>query len=307
MKREGFTLPLLIGGATTSKAHTAVKIAPAYPPGVVHVLDASRAVGVVGQLKNPAERAEFLEANRARAGEGARASPVGGGRTAAARRSKRRAGAAPRSTGRPTSRRGRRSLGIRVVRRLAARGARPPHRLVALLPHLGAEGDLSADLREPDLGIEGARALRRRAEAPRPDRGRAAAHRAGGDGLLPGQCGGRRHRRLRRRGAARHPRDLPDAAPAGGQAAGPARAGAVRLRGARARAASTISWAPSPSPRASGSTRWSPSSSATTTTTTRSWPRRSPIGWPRRWRRRCTSARARNGDTGATSGSRPRT
>jgi 5-methyltetrahydrofolate--homocysteine methyltransferase len=65
MKREGFTLPLLIGGATTSKAHTAVKIAPHYPPGVVHVLDASRAVGVVGQLKNPAERAQFLEDNRA--------------------------------------------------------------------------------------------------------------------------------------------------------------------------------------------------------------------------------------------------
>jgi 5-methyltetrahydrofolate--homocysteine methyltransferase len=65
MKREGFTLPLLIGGATTSKAHTAVKIAPNYPPGVVHVLDASRAVGVVGQLKNPAERAQFLETVKA--------------------------------------------------------------------------------------------------------------------------------------------------------------------------------------------------------------------------------------------------
>jgi len=64
MKREGFTIPLLIGGATTSKAHTAVKIAPAYPPGVLHVLDASRAVGVVGQLKNAAEREPFIEANR---------------------------------------------------------------------------------------------------------------------------------------------------------------------------------------------------------------------------------------------------
>ncbi len=64
MKREGFTLPLLIGGATTSKAHTAVKIAPAYPHAVVHVLDASRAVGVVGQLKDPAERSRFVEANR---------------------------------------------------------------------------------------------------------------------------------------------------------------------------------------------------------------------------------------------------
>jgi 5-methyltetrahydrofolate--homocysteine methyltransferase len=64
MKREGFTLPLLIGGATTSKAHTAVKIAPAYPHAVVHVLDASRAVGVVSQLKNPSDRERFVEANR---------------------------------------------------------------------------------------------------------------------------------------------------------------------------------------------------------------------------------------------------
>src|SRR5262249_20512599 len=65
MKREGFTLPLLIGGATTSKAHTAVKIAPAYPHEVVHVLDASRAVGVVGTLKNPVERSRFAGENRA--------------------------------------------------------------------------------------------------------------------------------------------------------------------------------------------------------------------------------------------------
>jgi len=50
MTREGFDLPLLIGGATTSKAHTAVKIAPSYAPSVVHVLDASRAVGVMGNL-----------------------------------------------------------------------------------------------------------------------------------------------------------------------------------------------------------------------------------------------------------------
>ena len=50
MDRLGFHVPLLIGGATTSKAHTAVKIAPAYREPVVHVLDASRAVPVVGSL-----------------------------------------------------------------------------------------------------------------------------------------------------------------------------------------------------------------------------------------------------------------
>jgi len=50
MQREGFTLPLLIGGATTSKVHTAVKISPNYSGPVVYVTDASRAVGVVGKL-----------------------------------------------------------------------------------------------------------------------------------------------------------------------------------------------------------------------------------------------------------------
>ncbi len=62
MEREGFDLPLLIGGATTSKAHTAVKIAPHYSKDVVHVLDASRAVTVASSLKSA--RAEFSAENR---------------------------------------------------------------------------------------------------------------------------------------------------------------------------------------------------------------------------------------------------
>jgi 5-methyltetrahydrofolate--homocysteine methyltransferase len=61
MEREGFNLPLLIGGATTSRAHTAVKIAPNYHASTVHVLDASRAVGVVSSLLNEQLRAEFDE------------------------------------------------------------------------------------------------------------------------------------------------------------------------------------------------------------------------------------------------------
>ena len=63
MEREGFRIPLLIGGATTSRAHTAVRIAPAYSQPVVHVLDASRAVGVVSRLKSPELRAAFAEEN----------------------------------------------------------------------------------------------------------------------------------------------------------------------------------------------------------------------------------------------------
>jgi 5-methyltetrahydrofolate--homocysteine methyltransferase len=64
MEREGFRVPLLIGGATTSRAHTAVKIAPAYSGPVVHVLDASRAVGVVGQLRSAELGPAFHEENR---------------------------------------------------------------------------------------------------------------------------------------------------------------------------------------------------------------------------------------------------
>ena len=59
MEREGFRLPLLIGGATTSRAHTAVKIAPHYRASIVHVLDASRAVGVVNALLNEQLKSDF--------------------------------------------------------------------------------------------------------------------------------------------------------------------------------------------------------------------------------------------------------
>jgi 5-methyltetrahydrofolate--homocysteine methyltransferase len=64
MERRGFTLPLLIGGATTSRQHTAVKIAPEYSGPVVHVADASRAVDVVSTLRGDA-RADFDRSNRA--------------------------------------------------------------------------------------------------------------------------------------------------------------------------------------------------------------------------------------------------
>jgi len=65
LAREGFTQPLLIGGATTSRAHTAVKIAPNYPEPVVHVQDASRAVAVAGSLLSDGLRPAFVADTRA--------------------------------------------------------------------------------------------------------------------------------------------------------------------------------------------------------------------------------------------------
>jgi 5-methyltetrahydrofolate--homocysteine methyltransferase len=64
MERRGFTTPLLIGGATTSKQHTAVKIAPEFSQPVVHVLDASRAVDVVSSLLSAEQKPAFDRANR---------------------------------------------------------------------------------------------------------------------------------------------------------------------------------------------------------------------------------------------------
>jgi 5-methyltetrahydrofolate--homocysteine methyltransferase len=60
MARQEFSLPLLIGGATTSKAHTAVKIAPHYPAPVIYVTDASRAVGTVSNLLSKTEHDPFV-------------------------------------------------------------------------------------------------------------------------------------------------------------------------------------------------------------------------------------------------------
>ncbi|MDB6452891.1 methionine synthase [Falsirhodobacter sp. 20TX0035] len=65
MEREGFDIPLLIGGATTSKVHTAVKIAPRYTKGpAIYVTDASRAVGVVSQLLSPTQKQAYVDGIR---------------------------------------------------------------------------------------------------------------------------------------------------------------------------------------------------------------------------------------------------
>ena len=61
MERTGLKIPLLIGGATTSKMHTAVKVFPNYPSGfAMHVLDASRAVSVCESLLNEKKRHDFM-------------------------------------------------------------------------------------------------------------------------------------------------------------------------------------------------------------------------------------------------------
>ena len=113
MEREGFSVPLLIGGATTSRTHTAVKIAPAYRQPVIHVQDASRAVGVMGSLLSAETERQFY--GRKPQGTGARAGETFLAEGAAsACRSRRRGARSPFTIGPRTSRRGPSFLGTRV-------------------------------------------------------------------------------------------------------------------------------------------------------------------------------------------------
>ena len=213
------TTPLLIGGATTSRVHTAVKIAP-------RVLDAGRprrgrvaGRGVAGALRRrggprgvrrgrprPSTRRSAASARRGRA----RATAVDRGRAREPR---------PAWTGRPR-RRVPTFLGVAGVRRLPARRAGRADRLDAVLPHLGAPGRLPGDPRRPARGAGGERPVPRRPGAARPDRRRGPPARR-----APSSGSGRRTRRPTttsscgptsrgRPGAGPHPR----AAPADGEA-----------------------------------------------------------------------------------------
>ena len=84
MERRGLELPLLIGGATTSRQHTAVRIAPEYGQPTVHVLDASRVVGVVGDLLDATRRSDARRREPRRPGAAARAARGEGAQAAAA-------------------------------------------------------------------------------------------------------------------------------------------------------------------------------------------------------------------------------
>ena len=166
MERQGFKLPLLIGGATTSRAHTAVKIAPHYSEPVVHVLDASRAVPVTTSLLSDDGKPAFVAKHRSdyEALRKAHASPR---QKLLAARDRARQAHADR-----VARRGPAAAGVHRrarARRLSAGDAARVHRLDAVLPHLGAEGRLPAHPRAREVRRAGAADLRRSQRAARRD------------------------------------------------------------------------------------------------------------------------------------------
>ncbi len=230
MEREGFELPLLIGGATTSRTHTAVKIEPQYHGPVVHVADASRAVGVAAALVDPQRRAAFAAGHP----PGIRHAPS---RTRRARGEDRpppdRRGA-PASPGHRLE--WRRAAapdvpGPSIDRRPPPRRPRRSDRLDPVLRDLGAQRAVPGHPRRPRPRARRPIALRRRPDAPRADRRRASPARRRGRRALAGQLHRRRHRAVHRRVADRDGRDHPHPPSADGQATGPPEPRPGRLHG----------------------------------------------------------------------------
>ena len=214
MERRGLDLPLLIGGATTSRQHTAVRIAPAYgqprDPRGRRLPRGRRGLGAArSRAEGDARRSRTASCRRVcapstRSGRRPRCSPY---RIAAERRTPIAWDAADLAEPAFTGAR---------VGRAVARGAPAVHRLDLLLRGLGAEGLVPADPRAPSLRRAGARAARRRERAPRRDRRARLDPGARHVRLLAGAQRGGRHRPGERR-------DAPDAPPAGGPRGRPSR------------------------------------------------------------------------------------
>ncbi len=166
MERRHLTMPLLIGGATTSRQHTAVKVAPEYSRSTVHVLDASRVTDVVASLLSDGQRPAFEQGNRQlqqdlREQHASRKErPLVPYAAALANRLKidwrGESLPAPAFTGR------------RVLDHVPLTRSGALHRLDVLLCGVGAEGALPGGSRSPAVRAGRPRALRQRQEAARP-------------------------------------------------------------------------------------------------------------------------------------------
>ena len=223
MEREGFALPLLIGGATTSRVHTAVKIHPNYRRGqTVYVTDASRAVGVVSQLMSKQLRGAYvgevreeyakIAAAHARGEENKRRLSLKD-----ARKNALKLDWANYTPTKPSFHR------LARVRGLLRRRADRHHRLVAVLLHLGADREISRDPRRRQVRRGGAFALRGRQGDAEEDRRRELVQGGRHRRFLAGELGRRRYSARRRRSAAH-------AAPAACAARGPRQCGARGFR-----------------------------------------------------------------------------
>ena len=258
MERRGLELPLLIGGATTSRQHTAVRIAPAYGRETVHVLDASRVVGVVSDLLDPVRRGELDVENR---GDQERLREL--------HAEKERRPLLPIDAARSN----REPLGYDDLAVPAFTGTRSVEPELSELREFidwqfffhawELKGKFPAILEQPAARELYDEAIELLDEIVRDG----LLAREGCLRLLAGALRGRRRRPRERRA-------LPDAAPASRLGRLAAQPLSGRLRRRRAEITSALS----PSP-CTGRTSSRPASRRSRTTTARSWSRRSPTGW----------------------------
>ena len=284
MEREGFDIPLLIGGATTSRVHTAVKIHPRYARcQTVHVNDASRAVGVVSSLLSPETRAATIQSVRAEYRKVAEAHERSEAEKTRVPLAKARANALKARLERlsPDDAELPRRARVRLER---SRRPCPLHRLDAVLPDLGAQGPLPCDPRRSRI--------RARRRAPLFDDAQAMLKRIIDEkwfapkavvGFWPAAQVGDDIRLFADDAARDAAGDAVHASPATRPPRWAARMSRSPISSRPLRAAPTTMSAPLSSPPAS---RTTPSPSASSTPTTiirRSWSRRSPTGSPRRF------------------------
>ena len=245
MERRDFRLPLLIGGATTSRAHTAVKIAQHYRESVVHVLDASRAVGVVSTLLNPDAKAKFdvrhtdrlrAAARRARQSDTREkdAHPRAGARKSPNDRLDRIpaagtgvSGSCALSSAVPSEVEGSRGATENTALRSARDTGMRPVNLTTLIDYIDwspffhtweLRGRYPAILEDEVVGKQARELFDDAQKLLAPDRRREIAHRSRRLCLLAGQFVRRRCRDLPRRRPARGDRDLPFLASANAEA-----------------------------------------------------------------------------------------
>ena len=323
MERQGFDIPLLIGGATTSRAHTAVKVDEQYSGPVVWVKDASRSVPVASQLLSDTQREPFLatvkadyDSMRARHAAKSTDRPLATLEAARAATHARRldrppavaaAPARPAEQGRLV---GTHRLALAPRRgpvhpglpELPGRGAAPLHRLDAVLPGVGDEGPLPRHPRRTR------RPARPRAGSTRtPTRCSTGSSRSswltanGVIGLFPANAVGDDIEVYADESRERVLTTLYGLRQQGQHRARRAQPLRCRTTSRPRTAASATTSAPSPSRRASARTRRSPSSRRRSTTTARSSSSPSPTGSPRRSPSACTSG------SGASSGATPAT
>ncbi len=198
MKRQNFSIPLLIGGATTSRAHTAIKIEPNYETACVWVKDASRAVGVAQSLvskdlvanflaKVRTEYAEVRERHKHR-GTGKRLVTLDAARANASKLDW--SGYTPPAPRKP---------GITVFDDIPLTELLARHRLDPVLPSVGTARPLSGKSQRSGDRRASDRAIQRRAEDPEADRRGEMAARESGNRILASRACGRRYRIAQRR------------------------------------------------------------------------------------------------------------